>query len=404
MKLKLKYGQVFRFMSLTVNQNSTQLKKIWDSVHDFRGVDDRDSPLKPRYIYPPRLEPNSKQAKDYLNNNGYVVIKSVLSEIEANEALNLTWDYLENLGTGIDRNNPDTWIDEKWPTVVHGGILTYHGIGQSKAQWYIRNKNRVKESFVNIWDTGNLLTSFDGMSLFRPWKLNSEWKTNPSASWLHIDQHPVHRHGFQCVQGLVNLKKMSLASGGNVLIPKSHKDFPNIIKKYPERVSKIPEDIDHFRYPPDDPLLVDNSDEKPIMCHLEIGDMLLWDSRTIHCSGPGLEEPKSSPELMRAASLICMMPRSKCPEDVIQRRKQAVLQLNSSTNWCDRWVPLDDSAAIVYHQDHEKYPDNNGYKYKLPDPPQLNSNQLKLVGFTDKEISRGDYPYTINLNKYKSRL
>jgi len=34
-----------------------------------------------------------------------------LSPTEAEHALDLTWDYLEQLGTGIDRNNIATWGD-----------------------------------------------------------------------------------------------------------------------------------------------------------------------------------------------------------------------------------------------------------------------------------------------------
>ena len=74
------------------------------------------------------------------------------------------------------------------------------------------------------------------------------------------------------MQGLVNLLPMDRSCGGNVLIPKSHKDFPNIATKYPERVAKVPANIDHFRYPPNDPLLVEGAEEKPIMCHLEVGE------------------------------------------------------------------------------------------------------------------------------------
>lgn len=328
---------------MTTEQLSEEkLKKIWASVHDSRGVDDATSPLRPEYVHVPRFEPGSPEASAYLEANGYVVVRSVLSEAEAGKAMQLTWDYIEQLDTGVDRNDIKTWTNQHWPTVVHGGILSYHGIGQCEAQWYIRGKQRVKKAFAGVWGTDELLTSFDGMSLFRPWKMNPEWKTNASGGWLHIDQHPIHRQGLQCVQGLVNLLPMDRSCGGNVLIPKSHKDFPNIVTKYPERVAKVPPNIDHFRYPPNDPLLVDGAEEKPIMCHLEVGDMLLWDSRTVHCSGPGLEEPTPRPELMRAVSLVTMMPAARCPEQVRQRRKRAVMQLNGTTNWSDRWVLLDD--------------------------------------------------------------
>lgn len=346
-------------------------------------------------MYAPRFEPGSPEASAYLEENGYVVLRNALSKEEAATAIDLTWDYLEGLGTGVNRSQPETWVDDKWPTVVHGAILSFHGVGQCDAQWYIRSCKRVKRAFAGVWGTDDLLTSFDGMSLFRPWRLNPEWRTNPSASWLHIDQHPIHRQGLQCVQGLVNLLPMDPSCGGNVLIPKSHRDFPNIVRKYPERVAKVPAHIDHFRYPPNDALLAEGAEQQPIMCHLEVGDMLLWDSRTIHCSGPGLEPPpKASPELMRAVSLVCMMPRSKCTEDVLEIRKRAPLELKSTTNWSDRWIPLDESPAVLAHRDLDKYPHTGGYKYTPVKPPQLTPYQLRLVGYTDEEIANGAYPYT----------
>ena len=44
--------------------------------------------------------------------------------------MSLMWDYLEELGTGIDRTE-GTWDEDRWPTAVHGAILPSYGIGHS---------------------------------------------------------------------------------------------------------------------------------------------------------------------------------------------------------------------------------------------------------------------------------
>ena len=49
---------------------------------------------------------------------------------------------------------------------------------------------------------------------------------------------------------------MTEATGGNVMLPGSHRDFVNIPIKYEERLAKVPKTVDHFRYPSNDPLLV----------------------------------------------------------------------------------------------------------------------------------------------------
>jgi hypothetical protein len=326
--------------------------------------------IEPTYFHAPRLPAGSPESVAYLAEHGYAVIASVLDADACAHALGLTWDYLEGLGTGVDRHDPATWDDERWPTAVHGGILPGHGIGHSAAQWFIRAQPKVKATFAAIWDDDDLLVSFDGMALWRPWALNEAWKTNRGGSWLHIDQHPITRPGMQCVQGLVNLIATSPNVGGNVLIPGSHKKFASIPEVYPERLGRIPLTVDHFRFPADDPLLAGTP---PIMCHLEAGDLLLWDSRTIHCSSAALEPPDPRPELMRAVSLVCMMPRRLTSSEVLDQRKRAVERVISTTNWTDRFINADKFPQITSAPNPERY--------RRPDPPALNDYQRALVGY-----------------------
>ena len=103
-----------------------------------------------RYAHVPRFKAGDQEGIDYLEEHGYVVIANALTADEADHALSLMWDYLEELGTGIDRSDPETWDDDRWPTAVHGGILPSHGIGHSAAQWYIRDRAPVKLSLIHI--------------------------------------------------------------------------------------------------------------------------------------------------------------------------------------------------------------------------------------------------------------
>ena len=321
------------------------------------------------YKHVTRFKPGSKESKEYLEREGYVVLKETLTKQQAGKTLNLLWDYLEELDTGIDRKDPKTWDDDRWPTAAHGGILPSYGIGHSKSQWYLRSIPNVKKAFAKIWGTEDLLTSFDGVSLWRPWNINPRWKTESGQTWFHIDQHPISRPGKQCVQGLVNLLPTSEEIGGNVMVPGSHKFFKNIPQEYEERLAKLPLGVDHFRFPNDDPKL---SSQKPIMCHMEVGDMLLWDSRTIHCSNSGTSLSKGTKELVRAASLICMMPKEKSNPEVIKRRREAVKKVISTTNWSDKFRNADEFPIILEANDRGKY--------KWPDKPNLSAYQKDLVG------------------------
>ena len=272
------------------------------------------------------------------------------------------------------------------------GILPGHGIGQSEAQWYTRSIPAVKAAFAAVWGTEDLLVSFDGVSIWRPWSRKPEWKTGLGGSWLHIDQHPTGRPGKHCVQGLVNLLPTSEETGGNGVIPGSHHLHEKIPTLYTDRLSRIDKSIDHFRFPKNDPLLADmkpitchllpvTCHLSPVTCHLEPGDLMLWDSRTIHCSSPPTNPATkhlNDSELVRAISLICMMPRRKSNATVISRRKAAVENTTSTTNWSDVFVNAD------------KFPDLiavDPTKYARPSAPVLNDLQLRLVGWTEEEIT-----------------
>ncbi len=323
----------------------------------------------------PRFNPGDPQAEVFLEDQGYVVFAQALSQAQSDEALSLLWDYLEGLGTGIDRTDIATWDNNRWPTAVHGAILPSLGIGHSKAQWFIRDVAAVRQCFAQIWGTDELLVSFDGVSLWRPWQHNPDWRTNEGPSWMHIDQHPIGRPGKHCVQGLVNLLPCSAEVGGNVMVPTSHKRFADIPRQYEERLARIHPSIDHFRFPNNDPLL---QDSQPIMPNLHPGDLLLWDSRTIHCSNPGNGTAPTVDGLLRAASLICMMPKSKSNPKVIERRKAAVAKLTSTTNWSDVFVDADQFPEIL------AAPNRDAYQW--PEVPSLNTNQLRMVGWDEAEL------------------
>src|SRR6185369_6952793 len=84
--------------------------KIWNNRADLEPED--PGPLAPSYVHVPRFAPGAPDGIAYLHEHGYVVIADVLSPAETARALALTWDYLEQLGTGIDRNDVATWDDD----------------------------------------------------------------------------------------------------------------------------------------------------------------------------------------------------------------------------------------------------------------------------------------------------
>eukprot|EP01052_Picozoa_sp_SAG31_P037229 SAG31_NODE_4776_length_2961_cov_5.154437_3_plen_254_part_00 len=191
------------------------------------------------------------------------VIAGVLSADEVQDAVGKQWDFMEGLGTGIDRHvgfpaastlairnpkvresalmpcllnflqDPSTWGNDKWQPGAPGtGIIGGFGVGHNAASWSIRSNKNVQAVWKQIHGTSELLTSYDGMCLFRPRGLNEDWTTR--GGWFHTDRPLEGPNGIGrgYVQGFVNLVKTSLAGGGNVIVPRSHKLYEGFLQQF----------------------------------------------------------------------------------------------------------------------------------------------------------------------------
>jgi len=232
---------------------------------------------------PPRfdIETESEDMIKYLQENGYAIVKNAANEREIYHAKELFWKWALTLSENLNRNDLSTWNNKNWPGNEDNGIC--HFINHSEFCWFSRLLPNVKKSFSNIWKTNDLIVSFDAGNVFRPWKYNREWIT--SGNWWHVDQNALtgkHKDGLISVQGFVNYYKADENTGGLCVIPKSHLDHINVCK----RASASQLKIDFISLSPkEEPLLRNNNG---ILVCAEAGDLVLWDSRTIHCNTPSL--------------------------------------------------------------------------------------------------------------------
>lgn len=258
-----------------------------------------------------------------------------------------------------------TWETE-WLPDPKSGIMNGFGFGQSDFLWYIRTQPKVREAFEAIWGTKDLLVSFDGGNAFRPHAYNADWLTK--GGWWHTDMNALNpgQRGRKCVQGVVNLTPASRLSGGLCVIDGSHKQHVAMCQRNPLAKASPGEFVP---VPVTDPLLA----EPGLLVCAEAGDLILWDSRTIHCNTPCLDgphpplpmpppynpspssphassgtdasaeheappgEPSSSvatpPALLRVAGYVCMTPRSFASADTLKARETAYEELTSTSHW-----------------------------------------------------------------------
>ncbi len=148
---------------------------------------------QPLHIVPyqsPRFDASDPQLAEYLKEHGYAVIKNVATPEEVDIAKSLLWQFLEKKAF-MKRDDPSTWTDANFCKLgsTRNGILAFNGINHSEFLWYLRLLPKVKLAFSQIFQTDDLITSFDGGNIFRPWHSpQADEFSKTSSGWFHVDQ------------------------------------------------------------------------------------------------------------------------------------------------------------------------------------------------------------------------
>lgn len=150
----------------------------------------------------------------------------------------------------------------------------------------------VLEAYAQLWGTDELLVSFDGINFTLPTP-----NRTPSKPWPHIDQSP-RRIGLVCAQGIINFAPNGPDDGGLVVVRGSHNLTQEFFKKHPDVVDREswgPEDW--FRFAEEEVDWFTQAGCEVVKVCAGPGDLIIWDSRTIHYNKP--------PESQQTRSLIC---------------------------------------------------------------------------------------------------
>ena len=185
----------------------------------------------------------------------------------------------------------------------------------SNQMWNLRLK--VKHIFSKFINSNNLVCSFDGNCIGNC--DNIDW---------HVDQNQSHQTDVFSIQGVLALKESNCTK----FLKGSQKYFYSLSKRNTD--SKNP--TWEFYNIPDNDVIWKRGLEivKP---KLQKGDLLLFDSRIVHC----VEKAKN-----RAVVYISMYSRNHLLNHVERIRKKAFLKGWSSTHWCERFIYRDYSGPI----------------------------------------------------------
>lgn len=255
-----------------------------------------------------------------------VAICPILNAEECDEMINNKWNLLEYLTKDfeipINRNDKSTYkqILELFPN--HKMLLQHWKVGHSELVWKVRQNPKVKDVFSKIWNTDDLIVSFDGASIYILDK-----PTRNQNSWFHVDQS-YNRNSFECIQSWINAYDTNEGDATLVILENSHKYHSEFQKTF-----EISDKKDWFKIQNKeqyDFYINNNCLEKKIKCPRGYG--VFWDSRLVHYGNP---VEKTSPDNFnfRCVVYICMTPRNFASKKELEKRKKVFSELRMTSHW-----------------------------------------------------------------------
>lgn len=229
-----------------------------------------------------------------LDEDGFAIVRNVLTPAECEHAVH-------NLKTD--------------PTAGHA---------HSTFMWNMRTHASILKVFARVWSSSamDLVSSFDGAAI-------KTSKDRPFVLDWHVDQNGTHEPGRVCIQAVLLLTRMDKASGGTAFLKGSHRSHKDLCA----RLCSEDESDDEWEFvpiPSDDPIFEDRAVVQP---SIDVGSMLLWDSRTAHCV-----KPPTDALSCRALVYLSMVPRAFVSDDVLEQRRNGFEQGVATTHWSSRFV------------------------------------------------------------------
>jgi ectoine hydroxylase-related dioxygenase (phytanoyl-CoA dioxygenase family) len=236
--------------------------------------------------------------KNELEEKGYCVVPNIISSNEIETALDYFHKWVDT--------NPD--MKEKHKKVPHG-IMRFYEVAHQLHAWYIRTRKNVQNVFKTIWDTDELVVSYDGCCWL------SKDINKKDNIWTHVDQAPNNTE-FACYQSFVALTTNITRT--LVVYEGSHK----LYKKYVEEKGlnhKINWQLIDHDY------LKSIQHLKRVIC-AKAGSLVIWDSRTFHQNQYGNPEE-------RIVQYVSYLPKKGRSQKMYEKRLKYLHELRTTSHW-----------------------------------------------------------------------
>ncbi|KAL4874296.1 hypothetical protein BJY04DRAFT_212189 [Aspergillus karnatakaensis] len=266
-----------------------------------------------------------------LHTKGWTIVPETIPREKALEYADRAYSWLEGWGFGYDRNDPSTRKAANLPFTHRGGIFARYGIAHEQFVWDLKSEPALIEKFAQIWGTDELYVSYvDGINMSLP--ESSRPKTDPIfAPWSHVDQSPL-RTNLQCVQGIMNLLPNGPEDGGLMVLEGSSQHYTELWEHFDHKKGKEGWNTWEQQFLDEEMCAwLESKGCKWVKVCCQPGDLLLWDSRTVHYGAA----PSSTND--RFAAYVCYKPVSMVSEGARQKRAEA---------WANKDCTAHDPAII----------------------------------------------------------
>ncbi|KAL0258685.1 hypothetical protein SLS55_006186 [Diplodia seriata] len=303
--------------------------------------------------------------RDDMFRDGFAVVKGAVPPSRCTEYIDDMYAWLEKFPYGFKRSDRSTWTPEHLPANVKGGMYYHYAVQHESFVWRARQEPGVLAAFAKLWNTTALIASFDGINFTLPTSAREPW-----AAWPHVDQSP-HRTGLQCAQGIINFAPNGPRDGGLVVLKGSHR----LVEEYfscHETEQETWGSTDWFGFSEEEGQVAwfkDRGCEQVKVC-AEPGDLIVWDSRTVHWNVvPEGEET-------RALVYACYAPAKFAKAETLEKKKEFFEKRLGTTHW-----PHDNIFVSSYSTERMRCGKLDDFDRERPfEEPKINDTLLRLAG------------------------
>jgi len=287
----------------------------------------------------PDLVSSTKKYNDFrddLHKNGYAVVKNVIPHSRAVSYQQSALAWLKSFDNPeLDFSNPETWIKQNLPVQTTISTFMAYCVTHEKFMWDARLEPGVIDAFAKLWRTDELLVSFDALNITLPNRKDVPRK----LPWEHIDQSPFRR-GLHCVQGIIQLSEAGPEDGGLMVYPGSHKLTEEFFDTQTDKSTWTTQDFYPFK---DHISWFTARGITPVKVNASPGDLILWDSRTIHYGA----EPTEKGTTIRTIIYVAYTPARFASKEALEVKKEVFEKWRGTTHWPhDNLVSMDNQPLL----------------------------------------------------------